>query len=59
VRARQLPDNNCNWSIGGDLTEKFSGGIVSSCEEPSIRVDGLQHYINGITTYLEYRSMIE
>src|SRR4030042_2239957 len=38
VRARQLPDNNCNWAISDDMTEKFSGGIFSSCEEPSIRV---------------------
>jgi hypothetical protein len=56
VRARQLPDNNCNWTISDDMIDKFGGGIFSSCEEPSIRVDGLQHYINGITTYLEYQS---
>lgn len=59
VRARQLPDNNCNWSITDDMTEKFGGGIVSSCEEPYVRVDGLQHYINGVTAYLEYQSIIE
>lgn len=59
VRARQLPDNNCNWTIGDDLRDKFGGGIFSSCEEPSIRVDGLQHYINGVTAYLEYRAAME
>jgi hypothetical protein len=59
VRARQLPDQNCNWTISDQVTEKFSGGIFSSCEEPSVRVDGVQHYINGLTTYLEYQSMIE
>jgi hypothetical protein len=59
VRARQLPDNNCNWDITEDMQAKFKGGIFSSCEEPSIRVDGLQHYINGITVYLEYQSMLK
>jgi hypothetical protein len=59
VRARQLPDHNCNWTVNNEMTEKFRGGIFSSCEDPSVRVDGLQHYINGITTYLEYQSMIE
>ncbi len=59
VRARQLPDNNCNWSITEQMTDKFKGGIFSSCEDPSIRVDGQQHYINGITAYLEYQSMTE
>jgi len=59
VRARQLPDNNCNWEISEHMKDEFSGGIFSSCEDPSIRVDGLQHYINGITVYLEYQSLIE
>jgi hypothetical protein len=59
VRARQLPDNNCNWVVTEDMQDKFRGGIFSSCEEPSIRVDGLQHYINGITVYLEYQSMLK
>jgi len=59
VRARQLPDNNCNWTITEEMQDKFGGGIYSSCEEPTIRVDGLHHYINGITAYLEYQSLIE
>jgi hypothetical protein len=59
VRARQLPDHNCSWTVNNDMTEKFRGGIFSSCEDPSVRVDGLQHYINGITAYLEYQAMIE
>ncbi len=59
VRARQLPDNNCNWTITEEMQDKFGGGIYSSCEEPTIRVDGLHHYINGITVYLEYQSLIE
>jgi hypothetical protein len=59
VRARQLPDHNCPWSVSEEMTEKFGGGIFSSCEDPSVRIDGLQHYINGITAYLEYQSLIE
>jgi hypothetical protein len=59
VQARQLPDNNCSWSITEEMTTKFGGGIFSSCDEPTIRVDGMQNWINGVTAYLEYRSMIE
>ncbi len=58
VRARQLPDNNCNWDINDDMILRYGGGIFSSCEEASIRIDGLQHWINGVTAYLEYESMI-
>ncbi len=58
VRARQLPDNNCNWDITAEMQDMFAGGIFSSCEESSIRVDGLQHYINGVTTYLEFQELI-
>lgn len=57
VRARQLPDNNCNWTISAQMTERYGGGIFSSCDDPSIRVDGQQHYIDGLTTYLEYQVM--
>ncbi|MBM3126366.1 MAG: hypothetical protein FJZ87_15065 [Chloroflexi bacterium] len=57
VRARQLPEANCTWSVDDDMQDKFGGGIFSSCEEPSVRVDGPQHYINGITAYLEYQEM--
>ena len=59
VRARQLPESNCSWSVTEEMEEKFSGGIFSNCDEPYIRVDGLQHYINGITAYLEYKDMLE
>ena len=57
VRARQLPETNCTWIVDEDIVDKFGGGIFSSCEEPTVRVDGLQHYINGITAYLEYQDM--
>ena len=58
VQARQLPDNNCNWDISKDIMTRYGGGIFGSCDDASIRIDGLQHWINGVTTYLEYRSMI-
>jgi hypothetical protein len=58
VQARQLPDNNCDWTISKEMTANFGGGIFSSCDDPSIRIDGLQNWINGVTAYLEYRSMI-
>lgn len=58
VSARQLPNNNCNFEITDEMIKKYNGGIFSSCEDPSIRVDGLQNWINGITAFLEYESMI-
>ena len=33
VRARQLPDNNCDWDISDDMILKYGGGVFSSCEE--------------------------
>jgi hypothetical protein len=57
VHARQLPDNDCGWSISAQVKETFGGGIFTSCTEPSIRVDGLQNWINGVTAYLEYQGM--
>ncbi|MBI5945038.1 MAG: hypothetical protein HY864_11765 [Chloroflexi bacterium] len=59
VQARQLPDNNCNWDITNEMETKYGGGIFGSCEDASIRIDGVQHWINGVTAYLEYRSMIK
>jgi hypothetical protein len=58
VQARQLPDNNCGWDISMEVIKNFGGGIFSSCDEATIRIDGLQNWINGVTAYLEYRSMI-
>ena len=58
VRARQIPDNDCNFDLSNEMILNYEGGIFSSCEEPSIRVDGVQHWINGVTAYLEYQSMI-
>ena len=59
VQARQLPHNNCGWTINEEVTENFGGGIFSNCEATTIRIDGLQNWINGVTAYLEYRSMIK
>lgn len=59
VRARQLPDNDCGWEISAQVRQNFGGGIFSSCTEPAIRVDALQNWINGATTYLEYLEMIK
>lgn len=59
VRARQLPDNNCGWEFNDETIRKYGGGVISSCDQPYIRVDGLQHWINGAAAYLEYQIMIE
>jgi hypothetical protein len=59
VLARQLPNDNCNFDIEEDILLRYAGGVYSSCDDPSIRVDGVQHWINGVATYLEYQSMIE
>jgi hypothetical protein len=58
VRARQLPDNDCNWAVTEEASAEFGGGIFTSCDDPSIRIDGLQNWINGATAYLEYQGMI-
>lgn len=59
VRARQLPENNCGWELNNEMKLNYDGGVFSNCEENSIRIDGVQHYINGVTTYLEYQGMID
>lgn len=58
VSARQLPNNNCNVEVTETIVEKYRGGIFSSCEDPSIRIDGIQNWINGLSAFLEYESMI-
>lgn len=58
VSARQLPENNCGWELNNEMKLNYDGGVFINCEESSIRIDGLQHYINGVTAYLEYQSMI-
>lgn len=58
VSARQLPNNDCNFEIIDEMIKKYNGGIFSSCEDSSIRIDSLQNWINGLTVFLEYESMI-
>lgn len=57
VQARQLPANDCNFAFTQDILSRYKGGLFSNCEDPSIRVDGLQHWVNGLTMYLEYLEM--
>jgi hypothetical protein len=52
IMDRQLPNNFCDFD--SDLIEPYLGGIYYNCEEPYIRVDGLQHWINGAAAYLDY-----
>ncbi len=55
--ARQLPANLCGWSA--DEVAHFEGGIYRNCEDPYIRVDANQHWINGAATYLEYLRLLD
>ena len=57
VQARQLPDNDCNFEITKEMTRRYGGGVFGSCDDPSIRVDGIQHWVNGLTAYLEYQGL--
>ncbi|MCC7119482.1 MAG: hypothetical protein IT310_13235 [Anaerolineales bacterium] len=59
VHARQLPENNCDWELSEEVTKNYDGGIYNTCEDPTIRIDGLQHYINGVAAYLEYQALLE
>jgi len=58
VQARQLPDNDCNFETTDEMISRYQGGLFSTCDDPSIRVDGVQHWINGLTTYLEYQGLV-
>lgn len=53
VMAHQLPDHPCQWPETADFSG-LEGGIISTCEDPAIRIDGVQHWINGADTFLEY-----
>ncbi|GAB4541784.1 MAG: hypothetical protein Fur002_10810 [Anaerolineales bacterium] len=59
VQARQLSNHNCGWTLSPQAIENFNGGIFGGCEDATIRVDGVAHFINGLADYLEYRSMIK
>lgn len=58
VQARQLPASDCNFDITGEMKRRYKGGVFASCEDPSIRVDGVQRWINGLTAYLEYQALV-
>ncbi|NOH01136.1 MAG: hypothetical protein HND47_03755 [Chloroflexi bacterium] len=57
VQARQVPANDCNFDITKEMKRRYEGGIFGSCDDPSIRVDGVQSWINGLTAYLEYQGL--
>ncbi len=57
VQARQLPANDCNFNLASGLLAKFKGGVFSSCDDPTIRVDGIHRWVAGLTLYLEYQSL--
>lgn len=57
VQARQFPANDCAFDLTDDSLKNYKGGLFASCDDPSIRVDGLQRWINGLTSYLEYKDL--
>jgi hypothetical protein len=59
VMGRQLPENDCGWITSAEMNVNYAGGIYLNCNDPIIRIDGLQHWINGAAAYLEYLEMIK
>lgn len=57
VQARQLPADDCAFDLTNSQLKNYKGGVFASCDDPSIRVDGLQRWINGLTSYLEYKDL--
>lgn len=57
VQARQFPANDCSFQFTSGMIENYQGGIFNTCDDPSIRVDGVYHWVNGLTLYLEYLGM--
>lgn len=57
VQARQFPANDCNFELTKDMIERYKGGLFNTCDDPTIRVDGVQHWVDGLTMYLEYQGM--
>ncbi len=57
VQVRQFPANDCNFQFTEGMIAGYQGGIFNTCSDPSIRVDGIQHWVNGLTLYLEYLGM--
>ncbi len=59
VMARQLPENDCGWITSTEMEFNYAGGIYRDCEETTIRIDALQHWINGAAAYMEYIGMVK
>ena len=59
VQARQFPANDCNIFLTKFMIDNYSGGLFNTCEDLTIRVDGAQHWVNGLTLYLEYLGMTD
>jgi len=59
VQARQLPANDCSFTFTENMMTGYKGGLFNTCADPTIRVDGIQHWVNGLTMYLEYLGMSE
>lgn len=59
VVERQFPDNRCDWAIPDPVRSSYGGGIFGSCDVPTIRIDGVAHWINGVAAFLEYQALAE
>jgi hypothetical protein len=59
VEVRQLPRETCNFELSDAALRHYGGGLFASCDDPSIRVDAVQHWVNAVTLYLEYQSMMD
>lgn len=57
VQARQLPANDCNFDLDNKAIGSYRGGLFGSCDDPTIRIDGGQRWVNGLTLYLEYKNL--
>lgn len=59
VQARQLPNADCSFEVTDEMKRRYAGGLFATCDDPSIRVDGIQHWVNGLTAYLEYQNLAQ
>lgn len=57
VQARQLPADDCHFDPANNSFANYTGGVFGSCDDPTVRVDGIQRWVNGLTLYLEYQSL--
>lgn len=58
VETRQLPRETCSFELSDAALRNYGGGLFASCDDPTIRVDAVQHWIHAVTMYLEYQSMM-